>query len=94
MVVSLIQKKEVFASPSIKEIKERVKNQKYKTYSLKHNLTKDKYPGVILNRFFWKYYEILNKIIQDIYNSITWKEWEIKRKDNKKTKCKMSITRL
>jgi putative transposase len=88
MVVSLIQKKEVFASPSIKEIKERVKNQKYKTYSLKHNLTKDKYPGVILNRFFWKYNETLNKIIQDIYNSITWEEWEIKRKDDKNYKQK------
>ena len=49
MVISLIQKKEVFASPSIKEIKERVKNQKYKTYSLKHNLTKDSLV-IVMNR--------------------------------------------
>ena len=87
MVISLIQKKEVNPS-SIKEIKEKVKNQKYRTYSLKHDLTKDKYPGVILNRFFWNYNEILNNIIQDIYNSITWKEWEIEIEDNPNYKQK------
>jgi hypothetical protein len=55
MVISSIQKEEVVDSLSFKEIKDRVKNQKYKTYSLKHDLMKDKYPGVILNRFFWDY---------------------------------------
>jgi putative transposase len=87
MVVSLIQKKEVNHS-SIKETKEKTKNQKYKTYSLKHDLTKDKYPGVIVSRFFWKYNETLNNIIQDIYNSITWKEWEIERDDDPNYKQK------
>ncbi len=88
MVISSVQKEEIVDSLSFKEIKERVKNQKYKTYSLKHDLTRDKYPGVILNRFFWNYNEILNNIIQDIYNSIIWKEWKIERDDDPNYKQK------
>ena len=88
MEISLIQKDETVDSLSIKEIKEKVKNQKYKTYSLKHYLTKDKYPGVILNRFFWNYNDVLNSIIKDIYNSITWKEWKIERDDDPNYKQK------
>ena len=88
MVVSLIQKKEVEPKLSYKETKEKTKNQKYKTYSLRHDLTKDKYPGVICNRFFWNSNEILNNIIQDIYNSIIWKEWAIERDDDPNYKQK------
>ena len=80
MVISLFQKKEVNSS-SIKDIKERVKDQKYKTYSLKHNLLDNKYPGVILNRFFWDYNDVVNSTIKDIWDTIVWKEWEIKRKN-------------
>ena len=77
MVISTIQKEEVIKTPSIKDTKEKVKNQKYKTYSLKHNLLENKYPGVMLYRFFWAYIEVLNHIIKDIWDTIEWKEWKI-----------------
>lgn len=77
MGISLIQKKDVIKTLSIKETKERIKNQKYKTYSLKHNLMKNKYPGVILDKFFWDYNDVLNHIIKDIWDTIDWKEWVI-----------------
>jgi len=77
MPIPLIYKDDVIKNPSIKETKERVKNQKYKTYSLKHSLMESKYPGVILDKFFWDYNETLNNIIQDIWDTIEWKEWDI-----------------
>ncbi len=67
-------------SSDYKEIKEIVKNQKYKTFSIKHDLE--------LNKFFWDYNEALNSVIHDIWDSITWKEVAIKKDKDKNGKKK------
>ncbi len=64
-----------------KEIKEDVKNSKFKTGSIKHNL--DIYKGLHLNRFFWDYNDALNSCIRDIWNSIEWIEKNINKKNRK-----------
>jgi len=47
-----------------------------KTFSLKHNLN--------LKAFLYAYLDILNAIIRDIWDSITWKEWQIPGKNQKR----------
>lgn len=47
-----------------------------KTFSLKHNLN--------VKVFLYAYLVILNAIIRDIWNSITWKEWQIPGKKQKR----------
>lgn len=84
MTVPLILKEEVKSiSPSIKETKERIKNQNYRTYSIKHDLNEKK-SNLNLDKFFWDYNDVLNSVIHDIWNTIVWKEWEIKKKNVKK----------
>ncbi len=85
MSIPLIDKDDVIdikeKTNSIKETKEKVKNQKYKTYTVKHDLE--------LNNFFWNYNETLNSVIHDIWDSIQWKEVEV-RKDKDKNGKKRS----
>ena len=55
MIVPLIDKEDVLIKSFIKETKERIKDQKYKTYSIKHDLENNKKNngGLYLNKFFW-----------------------------------------
>lgn len=46
-----------------------------RTFSLKHNLN--------INSFLFDYLTVLNAIIKDIWESITWKEWQILGKKQK-----------
>ena len=82
MSIPIIYREDVHNNPSIKEIKEKVKDQDYRTYTLKHTLTKNKYPGYILDKFFWDYNDVLNNIIKDIWSTIEWKEWNIERESD------------
>ncbi len=82
MVTSLIHQEDSRNSPSIKDTKEKIKDQDYRTYSLKHSLMENKYPGIILDRFFWDYNDTLNSIIKDIWSTIEWKEWDIERESD------------
>jgi putative transposase len=85
MSIPLIDKDDVIdikdKTNSIKEIKEKVKNQKYKTYTVGHDLD--------LNQFFWIYNDTLNSVIHDIWNSIEWKEVNIRKDKDKNGKKKI-----
>ena len=85
MTIPLIDKEDVLIKSFIKETKERIKDQKYKTYSVQHDLENNKKNngGLDLNKFFWDYNEVLNSIIKDIWDTILWKEWEIKIENEK-----------
>lgn len=96
MVIPLVNSEDVLVKnpshdPNIK-IKGRIEDSKYKTYPINHDL-KDSNNGlknekINLDKFFWDYNEVLNLVIKDIWNTIVWKEWEIKRKNDPKYKQK------
>lgn len=90
MSIPLIDKDDVLVNSNsgskYKETKEKVKNQKYKTYSIRHDELKN--GRINLDKFFWDYNDVLNAAIRDIWNTIVWKEWEIKRKNDTKYKQK------
>lgn len=82
MSIPIIYREDVRNNPSIKETKENIKDQDYRTYTLKHSLMDNKYPGYIADKFFWDYNDILNSIIKDIWSTIEWKEWDIIRESD------------
>lgn len=49
-----------------------------KTFSLKHNL------NLYVKVFLYAYLAVLNAIIKDIWVTITWKEWQIPGKKQKR----------
>lgn len=96
MSISLINKDDVLVSSNsgskYKETKEKVKNQKYKTYSIKHDELKNE--RINLDKFFWDYNDTLNFVIRDVWNTIVWKEWRIKRKSDNPDYYQYSQKRL
>ncbi len=82
MSISLVSQKDVLVKSSYKEIKEKTKDQDYRTYSLKYDIKNDKISKngrINLDKFFWDYNDILNSVIHYIYDTIVWKEWEIEK---------------
>ena len=78
MSIPLICQEDVLVK-NYKETKERVKDQNYRSYSIRYDLKNEK---INLDKFFWDYNDVLNSVVHDIWNATVWKEWEIKKKDN------------
>lgn len=73
------------------EIKEKIKDQDYRTYSLKYDIknnNQSKSEKINLDKFFYDYNDVLNSVIQYIYDTIVWKEWEIERDNDPNYKQK------
>lgn len=78
MSVPLVDQKDVLAKLNYKETKEKVKDQDYRTYSLKHDIKQGR---INLDKFFLDYNDVLNSVILYIYDTIVWKEWEIEKEN-------------
>lgn len=93
MSIPLIDGEDVLISSNsisnYKETKERIKDQDYRTFSIKHENDLDfQNNNINLNKFFWDYNDALNSVIHDVWNTIVWKEWKIKKKNDPKYKQK------
>ena len=78
MSIKLVSQKDVLVKSSYKEIREKTKDQDYKTYSAKQNI-KQGYTDLVKD--FVEYNDILNCVIRDVYETIVWEEWEIEKKN-------------